>query len=82
MTLFTFRNWIILSILWVGFVAVLAMMNWPRLPLDMALDPKTAELFAAAKWEHALVHLGLAIAPPLVAYLFGRLACASRAKAG
>ena len=79
--LLSFRNWVVFSIIWALFVAFLAWSGWPRLPMDSGADVLTRELLGKATRDHALVHLGLAVVPPLVMLGIGRLMISLRGKA-
>ena len=72
------RTWIVFSLLWAAFVGYLAWSGWPRLPFDSGNDVLTRQLLQAAIRDHLLVHLGLAVVPPLVMLGIGRLVKRSR----
>ncbi len=78
--IFTIRNWLLFSFLWAAFVSYLGWSGWPRLPFDSGNDVLTRQLLQAAIRDHVLVHLGLAVAPPLVMLGIGRLLNRSRDK--
>lgn len=69
----TLRVWIVFAVLWAAFVAYLAGSSWPRLPLDSGADVLTRQLLEKAIRDHVLVHLGLAVVPPLILLGVGRL---------
>lgn len=70
-TLLTLRNWLMLAVLWAGFVAFLAWQSWPRIPFDMANDAATREALQSAITFHIAAHAGLAIGPPLAILALG-----------
>jgi hypothetical protein len=73
MSLLSFKTWTVFAILWALFVGFLAWSGWPRLPLDLGTDVLTRQAFDKAVRDHTLVHLGLAVVPPLIMLGVGRL---------
>lgn len=69
----TLRTWVVFALLWAVFVGFLAWSSWPRLPLDSGADVLTRQLLEKAMRDHVLVHLGLAVVPPLILLGVGRL---------
>jgi hypothetical protein len=72
--LFSFRAWLVLSLIWTAAVAYFGYVNAPYAPLDVsATDPATIEALRAATGRHALMYGLLAAGPPAIALIFGRL---------
>ena len=74
--LFSFPVWLVLSLIWTGFVAYLGYTSVTYVPMDMSpTDPATQEVLRAAMTKHALMYGLLAAGPPAIALIFGRLFC-------
>lgn len=68
------KAWIVLSILWAAGVAYFGWSNWPTIPLDVSADdPATRAAFDGAVQAHVLEYALLALAPPAVLLVLGRL---------
>lgn len=62
-----FVIWAIVSLAWVGIVAVFALQTWPHLPLDVShTDPGTQAALNQAVVVHIIKHIAMALAPPIV----------------
>lgn len=58
------RGAALLSVLWIGAVAVICVQSWPTIPLDLdARDAALQAAFRQAAVLHVLKHAGVALAP-------------------
>ncbi len=62
-----FVIWAVVSLAWIGIVAVFAYQTWPHLPLDVShSDPGTQSAYQQAIAMHLVKHAAMAIVPALV----------------
>jgi hypothetical protein len=65
----------LVSLAWIGAVAGLAFVNWPHVPLDMSpIDPATVKALRSAILQHVALYGTIALAPPILSWLFARKA--------
>jgi hypothetical protein len=77
--IFSFRTWLVVSLLWAAAMAYLCYASWPRVPLDIsAIDPATVEALRAMILKHVGFYGLVSAVPPLLVLGLCRRMCARR----
>jgi hypothetical protein len=56
-----------IALLWVAVMAILCVLTWPHVPLDISTnDPATLAAFRVATWKHLGFYIAAAFGLPIV----------------